>query len=189
MKAKITKFLKFFEIFGCYVESSVNLTFKNSFFITIWLTISLFLILFSFKIALSSKQFNDYHFVIQFGIAYFVQIGSFLVLLLTFNNREKEQKILQDLTETDELIEAVTGKNIKYNRDAFKKIFIHIAVTFGLTFFRLDNHDEIFMHSKDIPFGEIAVPLTLIFLLKYIFYVDVMFIQMKVSSLIKMCRL
>lgn len=192
MKSKIAKFLKFFEVFGLYYEdhksSKCALNFIISRFAHVfWFLISIFLILLSIYRGLTTNHFSKLDYFLQYFAYFFIQIGGFVIQVLAYKLRDKEQEILKYLTEVDELIEKDIEIKInfdRYKREALKKILMQLLLTIVTMIFRYMFDSHIYMyksHEQSIP--DLAVFLGRIFFLKFIFYVDLMNFQMRVRNL------
>lgn len=166
MKAKIAKFLKFFEFFCIYHEdldsSKFNFYIKK-FNRIFWFSVSIFFILQSIYFAFVTNNFHDFDFAAHFRIFFYVQVVGFLILILSFKKRKKEQKILKNLSEVEELLKDfldVKTDWIKFVRESWLKIAFQLAFTCSISIFRKMNDSKIYFFGNQIPTQEVSLILT-----------------------------
>lgn len=130
--------------------------------------------------------FSDLEYSIQFMVFFCFQIGGFLVVLLSYKYRKKEEEILEKLSEINELIEKylnIRSDLNQFKRRAARKIFPQWTITFTSVIFRYFHEKEIYLHeSHQLPTPEIAIIVCVMYFSKYIFYVDLLHFQMKVIN-------
>lgn len=192
MEAKIAKFLKFFKFFGIFYDDlnndhppikSLNL-FRARISGIFWCSMFVVFILHSTYLGITQNLFSDFEYLMQFMVCFYVQIAGFSILLFSYKNRKKEEAILKDLSEINELIEKyldIKGDLGKFKRRAAWKIALQLLFVLNIAIFRFSFESEIYLHQiHQLPIPEIAVVTCVLYFTKNIFYVDLLHFQMKV---------
>jgi hypothetical protein len=116
-----------------------------------------------------------------------MQLAGLLVLVFCYKFRKKEEEILENLSEINELIEKylhIRSDLKRFKRRAAWKIFIQWMIVLGSGIFCHIFKDIIYLHKNDhLPMPEVAAAVCCVYSMKYIFYVDLLHFQMKVKKI------
>lgn len=183
---------RFLKVFGVSPDIVNPLRITRIFlkiFLIFWHSVLILFIILMIYRGVNSTNFSKFDFVLQFSSLFLVQIGTLMILVLTYKCRVKEQKILEIFTEIDDLIENCLNikiNNKRFVREFYSKLFLQILILMCGVLFRIFNEEKNYTYNE-LPPPVISAVLTLISYNKFFFYVDLMHFRMKVRKVIENC--
>lgn len=188
MKANVEKFLRFFGCFGLYFEVQ-NTSKWDKIFLKIsniaWCLIVASIPLISIIFVIASFHLWTLSSFLPLLFFFIMRFSAFFILIITRWNREREQKVLRNLTEIDELIEDFLGIKIDYRkvkRESFWKISIQLAIFITGTLFNSRGKLSVDEFKDYMAMAAWTFLVVRVYMMKYAFYVDILNHQLEVRK-------
>lgn len=187
MKLKVKKILRFFEFFGLYFETEASSK-SDRFFVKfaryVWFSLLVLMVLTVAVFFYFTSHLWQWNAVLPFLFVATLRLSEFLVLFLTKKKSEKEQKLLKNLTEVDELMKDflhIKIDHVRFCRAEFLRIFVQLTIFLSGLFVNEQQKTQSNLFRDYSLLSQWSVTIVRIFMLKYNFYVGIMHCQMKVS--------